>query len=142
MLNILKYNIEGKVTPLQARLWPRGSRGMALIFQDLGSLPPGKTRYPLYRRWVGLRAGLDRCEKSRPHRDSNPRTVQSVASRYIDYATRPTMVIVMYYTYECVRHPVGTVCLNTRSSANGTTVQQLALTLRLLMSYIYIYIDR
>jgi hypothetical protein len=37
------------------------------------SLPPGKTRYPLYRRgWVGPRAGLDRCGKSRPHRDSIP----------------------------------------------------------------------
>ena len=36
------------------------------------SLPPGKTRYPLYRSWVSPRAGMDRCEKSLPHRDSIP----------------------------------------------------------------------
>ena len=29
------------------------------------ALPPGKTRYPLYRRLGGPRAGLDRCGKSR-----------------------------------------------------------------------------
>jgi len=34
------------------------------------SLPPRKTRYQLYRNWVGPRAGLDRCGKFRPHRDS------------------------------------------------------------------------
>jgi len=36
-------------------------------------LHPGKTRYPLYRRLVGPRAGLDRCGKSRPHRVSIPK---------------------------------------------------------------------
>ena len=30
------------------------------------SLPPGKTRYPFTGGWVGPKAGLDRCEKSRP----------------------------------------------------------------------------
>ena len=35
------------------------------------SLPPGKTRYP-FLGWVGLRAGLDRCGKFCPHRDSIP----------------------------------------------------------------------
>ena len=34
------------------------------------ALPPGKTRYPLYR--VSPRAGLDGCGKSLPHRDSIP----------------------------------------------------------------------
>jgi hypothetical protein len=60
------------------------------------ALPPGKSRYPLYRRlgtggWVGPRAGLDVYEKSRPHRDFlkctgsfDPRTVQPVVSRYTD----------------------------------------------------------
>jgi len=28
---------KGKITPLQARLWPRGGRGIALLFQDLGA---------------------------------------------------------------------------------------------------------
>ena len=58
------------------------------------------TARPLYPRerpgthctggWVGPRAGLDRCGKSRPPPGFDPRTVQPVASRYTDYATRPT----------------------------------------------------
>ena len=36
--------------------------------------------------WVGLRAGLDGCGKSRPPPGFDPRTVQPVASRYTDYA--------------------------------------------------------
>ena len=35
--------------------------------------------------WVGPRAGLDECEKSRPLPGFDPRTVQPVASRYTDY---------------------------------------------------------
>jgi len=47
------------------------------------SLPPGKTRYPLYRRLGGPqdRAGQVRIISPRPEFD--PRAVQSVASRYI-----------------------------------------------------------
>ena len=40
--------------------------------------------------WVGPRAGLDRSGKSRLPPEFDPRTVQPVASRYTDYATRPT----------------------------------------------------
>ena len=36
--------------------------------------------------WVGPRAGLDGCGKSRPPLRYDPRTVQPVASRYTDYA--------------------------------------------------------
>ena len=36
------------------------------------------------------RAGLDRCGKFRPPPGFDPRIVQPVASRYTDYATRPT----------------------------------------------------
>ena len=42
---------------------------------------------------MGLRAGLDRCEKSRHLRGFDPRTVQPVASRYTDYAIRPTTML-------------------------------------------------
>ena len=42
--------------------------------------------------WVGHRAGLDRCGKSRPPPGFDPRTVQPVASRYTDYATQPTSI--------------------------------------------------
>ena len=39
---------------------------------------------------MGPRAGLDRCGKSRSPPGFDSRTVQLVASRYTDYATRPT----------------------------------------------------
>ena len=39
---------------------------------------------------MGPRAGLDKCGKSRLTPGFDPRTVQPVASRYTDYATRPT----------------------------------------------------
>jgi hypothetical protein len=35
-------------------------------------LPPVKTLTHCIRCWVGSRDGLDRCGKSRPHRDSIP----------------------------------------------------------------------
>ena len=87
----------------------RGSRGIALPFHDYGtrrgeesaslpgrSLPPGKTRYPLYRRkcWPQGRSGQVR--KISPPPGFDPRTVQPVASRYTDYATRPTFLL-----YQC-----------------------------------------
>ena len=50
------------------------------------ALPPGKIRYPLYRRlgWPQGRSG--RVRKISPPPEFDPRTVQPVASRYIDYA--------------------------------------------------------
>jgi hypothetical protein len=58
-------------------------------------LPPGKTRYPLYRRLAGPqgRSGQVRKISPPPPQGFGPRTVQSVASRYTDYATRPTRII-------------------------------------------------
>jgi hypothetical protein len=63
----------------------RGSSGKALLILDPGSSwgwVISTTPRPLYPRkrpgthciggWVGPRAGLDVCEKSRPHRDSIP----------------------------------------------------------------------
>ena len=38
---------------------------------------------------MGPRVGLDRCGKSRPLPGFDARTVQPVASRSTDYATRP-----------------------------------------------------
>ena len=61
----------------------RVGRGIALLFHDRGTrrgewaaarpgctLPPGKTRYPFYRRLGGPQGRYGREEKSRPHRDS------------------------------------------------------------------------
>ena len=54
------------------------------------SLSPGKTRYPLYWRldWPQGRSGQE--WKISPPPGFDPWTVQPVASRYTDYATRPT----------------------------------------------------
>jgi hypothetical protein len=84
----LPYPIK-KVKVKQSRYRPeqvqRVDRGIALPFRNLGSrkgcVLSNTTRplYPLERPdthctggWVGLRAGLDVCDKPRPHRDSIP----------------------------------------------------------------------
>jgi len=54
------------------------------------SLPPGKTRYPFYRRLSGPQG---RSGQVRKISGFGPRTVQPVASRYTDYATRGTEVL-------------------------------------------------
>ena len=55
------------------------------------SLPPEKTRYPLYRRLGGPQGRSGQARKLSPLPGFDPRTVQPVASRYTDYATRPTI---------------------------------------------------
>ena len=54
------------------------------------SLPPGKTRYPLYRRLGGPQGRSGQVRKISPPPGFDARTAQPVASRYTDYATRPT----------------------------------------------------
>jgi hypothetical protein len=51
------------------------------------ALPPGKTRYPLYRRLGGLQGRSGRVWKISPPPGFVPRTVQPVASRYTDWTT-------------------------------------------------------
>ena len=53
------------------------------------SLPPGKTRYPLYRRLGGPLGRSGQARKISPLPGFDPRTMQLVASRYTVYATRP-----------------------------------------------------
>jgi len=60
----------------------RGSRGIALLFHDHGtrrrpgrSLPPGKTRYPLYRRLGGPHGRSGQVRKISPPLGFGPRTV-------------------------------------------------------------------
>ena len=52
------------------------------------ALPPGKTRYLLYRRLEGggAQGRSGRVRKISPTPALDPRTVQPVASRYIDWA--------------------------------------------------------
>jgi hypothetical protein len=50
------------------------------------TLPPGKTRYPLYRRLGGPQSRSGRVRKISPQPGFDPRTVQPAASRYTDWA--------------------------------------------------------
>ena len=51
-----------------------------------GLFTPGITRYPLYRRLGGPQGLSGRVRKISPTPGLDPRTVQLVANRYIDYA--------------------------------------------------------
>ena len=51
------------------------------------ALPPGMSRYPMYRRLGGPQGRSGRMRKISPPARFNPRTAQLVASRYTDYAT-------------------------------------------------------
>ena len=81
----------------------RGSRCIALLFHDHGTrrgwgvsvtlrplFTPGKTGHPLYRRLGGLQCRSVEVRKISSPPGFDPRTVQTVASRYTDWATRPT----------------------------------------------------
>ena len=106
-------HLNSKCTIVQAlrlctgRTAHRGNRGIALLFLDHGtrrrwrvSVTPrplftaGKTRYPLYRRLGGPQGQSGQVRKISPPPGFDPRTVQPAASRYIDYATRPTIFTV------------------------------------------------
>jgi len=107
-----KVKVKVKCTLVQAlklctgRTANRGSRGIALLLHDHGTRRGvwGQRHVPaaFYSRerpgthctggWVDPRAGLDRCGKSRPHQVSIPGPSSLVASRYTDYATRPTIL--------------------------------------------------
>ena len=71
--------------------WPtvlEGGKGSAS--RPGRSLPPGKTWYPLYRRLGGPQGRSGQVRNISPPPGFDPRTVQPVASRYTDWATRPT----------------------------------------------------
>jgi len=57
------------------------------------ALPPGKTRYPLYRRLGGPQGRFGGVWKTSPPPGFNPRTVQPVASRYTDWAIPAHVVL-------------------------------------------------
>jgi hypothetical protein len=53
------------------------------------SLPPGKSRYPLYRRLGGPQGRSGQVRKISPPPWFDLRTIKPVASRYTDYITWP-----------------------------------------------------
>jgi hypothetical protein len=65
------------------------------------TLPPGKTWYPLYRRLGGPQGRSEQVRKISPPPGFDPRAVQSVGSRYTDYATRPTEYVIERYNFAC-----------------------------------------
>jgi len=69
------------------------------------SLPPGKTRYPLYRRLGGPQGWSEQVRKISPPPGFDPRTVQPVASRYTNCATRPTLFPYTARIYPLQSHP-------------------------------------
>ena len=102
-------------TPVQAlrpctgRTAHRGSRGIAIPFHDHGSrrgwgvsvtprplFTPWKDPVPIVHEagWAQGRRGQVR--KISPPPGFDPRTVQPLASRYSDYATRPTPMLYPY----------------------------------------------
>ena len=57
------------------------------------ALPPGKTRYPLYRRLGGPQGRSGRVRKTRPSPGFDPRTVQPVAIRYTGWAIAALSIV-------------------------------------------------
>jgi hypothetical protein len=90
----------------------RGSRGIALPFLDHSTrrgwgsasrpghfLPPGKTRYPLYRRPGGPQGRSGQVRKISPSPGFDPQTAQPVVSCYTDWATQH----MVYYLNKILR---------------------------------------
>ena len=62
------------------------------------ALPPRKTPQPLYRRLGSPQGRSEVVRKTRLHRDSNPRTAQSVSSRYTVHAVPAPCIALFYIT--------------------------------------------
>ena len=106
-VSILSLGKKVKCTLVQAlrlctgRTAHRGSTGIALLFLYHGtrrgagsasrpgrSLPPGRTWYPLYRGLGGSQGRSGQVRKISSPPGFDPRSVQPVASSYIDWAIR------------------------------------------------------
>jgi len=114
---MIKVTIVQTLRLCTGRTAHRGSRGIALFFHDHGtrrgegsasrpgrSLPPGKTRYPLYKRLGGPQGRSGQVRKISPPLGFDPWTVQPVASRYTDQATRSTRNYILYHKLNNIRH--------------------------------------
>ena len=97
------------------------------------ALPPGKTRYPLYRRLGEPQDRSGRVRKMSPPTGFDLRTVQPVASRYTDWAIPgPTLLQEMLKTislwidtFLCARcHVWNTPCSSSRGFRRGANCQR------------------
>jgi hypothetical protein len=113
----VKCTLVQKLMLRTGRTAHRGSRGIALLFHDHGTrmgwgsasrpgrnLPPGKTHYPLYRRLGGPLGRSGRARKISLPPGYDPRTIQPVASRYTDWATRPRINLKMNHNSLTICH--------------------------------------
>ena len=80
------------------------------------SLPPGNTRYPLYRRLGGPQGRSGQVRKISHPPGFDPRTVQPVASRYTDYTTRPTFKNKCCYKF----NPLTSLCSDSTMDLGST----------------------
>ena len=91
---------------------------------DPAALPPGKIRYPLYRRLGGPQGRSGRVRKISPPPGFDPRTVQPVASCYTDSAILAHLNAVRQLTKCCreVSETVGKIsrCMKTHLSSHAS----------------------
>ena len=81
---------------------------------------PGKdTQYRLYRRLGGPQVSLDRCGKSRPQPEFDPRTAQPVASRYTDWAILAHIICGCQYQYYMCHEQMRTTAVETLDGRTG-----------------------
>ena len=123
------------------RIAHKGSGGMAPLFLDHGtrrgegseshsgrSLPPGKTRYPLYGGLGGPQGRSGQVRKISPPPGFDPRSVQPIASRYTDWATRPIKIanktLVIYIHGETAPVSQGLLIIENSRSHSGTALSR------------------
>jgi hypothetical protein len=86
------------------------------------ALPPGMTRYPLYRRLGGPQGRSGPVRKISPPPRFDPRTVQSIASHYTDWDTPaqspPYSVVKQIFVVSHQIRPMWQYPLNTKGIKN------------------------
>ena len=80
------------------------------------TLPPGKSRYPFYRRLGGPQVRSGRAENLVPT-GIRSRTVQPVVSRYTDWATGPILLCVSHTNLHFAKYRVAGRALETLEAA-------------------------
>ena len=113
---------KSKVHPIIGHEGLEGSRGIVLLFLQLrrwrgvggqrhspADLLPENTRYPLYRRLGGPQGPSGQVQKTLTTPGLDPRTVQSVASQYTDWAipTHPIRYIIVNFSLFTRRRQIG-----------------------------------
>jgi hypothetical protein len=96
-LRCVQYTGRGKVHPITGHESPEGEKRYSSTLPSTSALdgvggqrnapvalPPGKTRYPLYRRLGGSQSRSGQVRKISPSTGFDHRTLQPVASRYTD----------------------------------------------------------